>query len=159
MNQKYVNHTIIIRKCVTFFYNVDGILLCMNFIKTIFLIDDDVDEQEIFVRILDQLDNVRLLGIVNNGRQALETLKNAATLPDIIFLDYNMPGMNGIECLQAIKNNSKTKHIKVIMLSGAAEQAETACKFGAEAFIQKSFDTTTYTQAFNKIINHNTIHP
>jgi CheY-like chemotaxis protein len=55
------------------------------------------------------------ISLANNGNEALSVLENS--LPDIILLDLNMPGTNGIEFLKTVKNNSKIKHIPIIVLT------------------------------------------
>ena len=62
--------------------------------KTCFLIDDDVDDQEIFIMALDQLDIEFQCTVAHNGTEALQRLKKEAVLPDYIFLDLNMPQTN-----------------------------------------------------------------
>lgn len=118
--------------------------------KHVLLIEDDADDQEFFANALKQYQNINLLGISKNGKEAINLLKSAATLPDIIFLDYNMPVMNGIECLNEIKNNLRTECIPVFMLSESMEKAEVACKLGAEKFIQKS-DSISLKAVLNHI--------
>jgi CheY-like chemotaxis protein len=108
--------------------------------KNLFLVDDDTDDQEFFIEALSKLENVTLTGLANNGKEALDKLIHSVALPDFIFLDLNMPLMNGIECLAELKKMPLTKDIPVFMLSTAFEQVELSKKKGAEGFIKKSAD-------------------
>jgi CheY-like chemotaxis protein len=68
------------------------------------LVDDDLDDQEIFLMTLEKINkNIKCL-TANNGVEALSLLTQNSFVPDYIFLDVNMPKMNGIECLRSIKN-------------------------------------------------------
>jgi CheY-like chemotaxis protein len=70
-----------------------------------------------------------------------ETLaKIHATLPNLIFLDIWMPGMNGPEICQNLKGHEQTKHIPIIMLSANKDTARIANEVGADDFLAKPFD-------------------
>ena len=122
-------------------------------IKNIFLVDDDKDDQQFFVEALKRIGNTKLYGIAGNGKEALNTLKSAQTLPDFIFMDFNMPIMNGVECLYELSNLCRTKHIPVIMLSSAIEQAEACRKFGAKEFIKKTYEIGALIIELQRVIN------
>ncbi len=124
--------------------------------RNLFLVDDDTDDQEFFIEAMDKLENVTLSGLANNGKEALNKLIHSKTLPDFIFLDFNMPLMNGIECLAELKKMPLTKDIPVFMLSTAFEQAELCEKIGAKGFIKKSADLHGLETQLDCIINMNT---
>jgi CheY-like chemotaxis protein len=125
----------------------------MTSVKNIFLVDDDTDDQEFFVEAISGLKNISLSGMANNGKEALNILNNSTLLPDFIFLDFNMPFMNGIQCLCEIKKFPRTKDIPVIMLSSALEQAELSRELGAKGFIKKCDDVTTFRKELHRVIN------
>ena len=127
----------------------------MNAVKNILLVDDDIDDQEFFIEALELLDNVNLYGVANNGKEALGILGNSVSLPDLIFLDVNMPVMNGLECLTEIVKNPRTNTIPVIILSSAFEQAELSRKLGAKGFIKKSSDLKGLRTELHRIITLN----
>jgi CheY-like chemotaxis protein len=75
----------------------------------------------------------------SDGMEALEKLPNF--FPDLILLDMMMPKMNGLEMLQKLQSNEKTKKIPVIMLTNVSSKdanAEKALEFGAVAYIVKA---------------------
>jgi CheY-like chemotaxis protein len=83
--------------------------------------DDDDDDREVFAEILQALDpSIRLV----QARDGLETIDKLAKLaaPDVIFLDVNMPGLNGYETLAEIRKDFRLKDIKVIMYSTTVNQ-------------------------------------
>lgn len=85
---------------------------------TFLLIEDDEIERLKFARVLQKNNFTRYQMIeVENGEEAMHYLQYNKELPNIIFLDLNMPKMNGLEFLKILKSNPKLKHIPVVILS------------------------------------------
>lgn len=108
--------------------------------KTCLLIDDDLDDQEIFVLALEKINKEFKCIIANNGYEGLKYLNNKSNpLPNYIFLDLNMPLMNGKECLVEIKKHAYLKHIPVIIYTTSSLQDDIiqTRKLGASEFITK----------------------
>ena len=105
--------------------------------KNILLVDDDSDDQEFFVEALIAIKPDYTLQVAKNGKETLDKLKDISNLPDLIFMDINMPVMNGIECLKEIKKIPLVSTIPVIMISTSTTQFDLARQLGAKAFIQK----------------------
>jgi DNA-binding NtrC family response regulator len=74
----------------------------------------------------------------SGGAQALQLLEEAS--PDLVLLDYQMPGMNGIEVLRTIRRNDETLPVVIITAHGSIERAVEAIKAGADDFVTKPFD-------------------
>ncbi len=90
----------------------------------VLLAEDDEDDQFFFSNALSELPFPTELTIVSNGRDAVQKLKDSAIKPDIIFLDLNMPKMNGKECLKMIRTNQSYTSIPCIILSTSSATAE-----------------------------------
>ena len=90
--------------------------------KNILLIDDDADDAEIFMEAVNAVEKNIVFRSEVNPVKALEDLEVSETLPDVIFLDYNMPLLNGKEFLQRIKSRSKLKDIPVILISSPSKE-------------------------------------
>lgn len=108
--------------------------------RSFLLIDDDIDDVVIFQEILKKIDEKIQFSFVNNGKAAIEWLtKNDGFLPSLIFLDINMPRMDGKECLKIIKHDEKLKHIPVLMYTTSSHSAdiEETMMLGAMCFITK----------------------
>ena len=85
--------------------------------KTIYYLDDDLDDLGFFKEIAEELGhNVK---VFTDGRKMLLVLEIQAEKPDVIFLDIHMPVLNGEEILNIIKKSDDVKHIPVVMVSGA----------------------------------------
>lgn len=86
------------------------------------LIDDDIEDQEIFAHALKHLDMDIEFVTANDGVHAIEKINSESELqPYFIFVDVNMPRMNGIECLVEIKKISKIKDVPVYLYSTYAD--------------------------------------
>ena len=125
----------------------------MKSLKSILLIEDDIDDRDFFLEALSEIENASLYHVACNGKEALEQLQQSSILPDIIFSDINMPVMNGIECLSEIKMNPRTKNIPVFILSSSVDDAALVHNLGAKAFIVKPNSFRMLQQQIQKIIN------
>jgi CheY-like chemotaxis protein len=87
----------------------------MEFVRSIVLVDDDADDQEIFKSACAEVDDLlRVVGF-ENGELALERIPELSTIPNMIFLDLNMPRLNGLEVLEQLKQNKDLKDIPVVI--------------------------------------------
>lgn len=86
----------------------------------ILLADDDKDDHFFFEESLKELSIATSFSTAGNGEELIRLLSSdQSKLPDVIFLDLNMPRKNGSECLSEIKHNEKLKHIPIIIYSTA----------------------------------------
>lgn len=117
--------------------------------KLIVYADDDIDDRFLFEDVLKDLPVSLSLTMVNNGQQLIELLNQAdCQLPSALFLDMNMPRMNGLECLLAIKASSRLKVLPVIMLttSLSTPMIKELHDHGADYYIQKPNSAVILTQ-------------
>ena len=78
--------------------------------RTFFIVDDDIDDQELFIEAVSEVDRSISCIPVSNCEEALAVLKSTKTdLPDMIFLDLNMPRLNGKQCLRNSKGRVISK--------------------------------------------------
>lgn len=117
----------------------------------VLLADDDTDDCLFFKEAIEESDVLIKLSMLHDGEQLMEHLNNdVKNLPDMLFLDLNMPRKNGFECLYEIKGNPKLEQLPVIIFSTSLEQevVNLLYKNGAHYFIRKPSE---YLQ-FKKII-------
>jgi two-component system chemotaxis response regulator CheY len=100
------------------------------------LVDDSPDFLRAFQNLLKRIPDVEVLGTAESGEQALERVE--ALLPDLVLMDYYLPGMNGIEATRRIKERYPQIRVIVISLHDIAQYREAALHAGAEMLIQKS---------------------
>lgn len=106
----------------------------------IILADDDIDDRFFFDMALKTLPIETKLITVNDGQRLMDHLsKNSDNLPDVLFLDLNMPRKNGAECLKEIKNNKDLKKLPVIIYSTSLHEntANELYENGAHYYIRK----------------------
>jgi CheY-like chemotaxis protein len=104
------------------------------------LADDDEDDRLFFTDAFEELKINTIVNTVNNGRELLAFLNDPKTvLPHIIFLDLNMPILNGIECLKEIKLNDRFKDIAIAIYSTSSsdQDVENTFVLGANIYIKK----------------------
>jgi len=107
---------------------------------SILLADDDEGSRVIFMEAMAEIAPHVKVSIAVNGRKLMNTLLAPhGELPDIIFLDLNMPIKNGWECLQEIRNNDRLKDIPVIIYSTSAnrEHIDQTYEEGANFYLIK----------------------
>ncbi|MCM4168081.1 Response regulator rcp1 [Arenibacter antarcticus] len=112
----------------------------MKTISHILLADDDPDDCMFFREALEALSFSTQLTFVKNGEELIELLsKKTAKLPDILFMDLNMPRKSGIQCLSEIKNNQRLQNIPVVIISTSYDCtiADGLYHSGASYYIQK----------------------
>lgn len=106
---------------------------------TCFLIDDDVDDQEIFCTVLEIIAPACKCITASNGQIALEMITAGKVSPNIVFLDLNMPLMNGRQFLLEINRLKLLQEIPIIVLttSGDMNTKVSVLESGARDFITK----------------------
>lgn len=125
--------------------------------KTVFLIDDDSDDQEIFSFALKRADDNTECIFANDGIEAIEKIKKEESfIPDFIFIDMNMPRMNGSACLAEIRKIERIRKVPVYIYSTASDPVsiEENMKLGAKEFIVKPSNIDELTGILKKIISN-----
>ena len=102
------------------------------------LVDDDNDDSDLIFEVLKEIDNDVQYTYAMEGPEAFQMLESGYK-PSIVFLDINMPGMNGWQCLSKLKSSEHFKSIPVVMYSTSSYQHEIdkAFELGALAFFTK----------------------
>jgi CheY-like chemotaxis protein len=120
----------------------------------ILFVDDDPDDYELFCEALQSFNSKAKCLHALDGEDALDTLNELIILPDYIFLDINMPKMDGRECLRQIKSDSKLKEIPVIVYSTTKQPKEikTFKDLGAKEFIIKPAEFSELVHTLKDVI-------
>jgi CheY-like chemotaxis protein len=111
--------------------------------KVFLLADDDTDDKTLFCEALAEADPKIICHTAADGKEALSLLsKSSIAEPNIIFLDINMPVMDGWQCLSRLKEDKNYKDIPVIMYSTSSYQRDIdlALQGGAFCFLTKPSD-------------------
>ncbi|MCB9881434.1 MAG: response regulator [Planctomycetes bacterium] len=111
----------------------------------VLLVEDDLRDKELIVRALTKAGYDRGLVVCRDGREALDHLLGAAhaparrALPRVVLLDLKLPRVDGFEVLEAIRGDSRTTHLPVVVLTSSQEESdiERAYRMGANSFVVK----------------------
>jgi CheY-like chemotaxis protein len=116
--------------------------------------DDNWAESPLFEHTLRNIGVNYELDWVEGGIELLVHLTTTEVLPDIIFLDVNMPGKSGIQCLEDIRSNRKWNHIPIVIQSfaGPTKDIEAAFNAGADLFILKSDFSKGFQQTLKTVL-------
>mgnify|MGYP000078861017 FL=1 len=128
---------------------MDASISLMDDRPMLLIIEDNADVIEYIERLL-QKDY--LVKSVRNGEDGIQ--EALRLIPDIIISDIMMPGKNGYEVCDYLKNNSRTSHIPIILLTAktAKEEQVKGLRFGADAFLTKPFHKEELLVRLQKLI-------
>ena len=120
------------------------------------MIDDDPDEALFFSDALSDLGLSTAFRYVGNGMDTLpELLKKDGYLPDVIFMDINMPMTNGWECLRGLKSVAEFRSVPIVMYSNSdiEKEGSAASDVGAAAFMTKPTNFDELKSNLSRLIN------
>lgn len=115
----------------------------MQKVLTVFIVDDDEDDKEMFCEVISEIRLSISCLSAQNGQEALQLLQDSLTLPGFIFLDLNMPRMNGKQFLAELKKIEKLSSIPVIIYSTSKSEKdrEETRQLGSMHFLTKPSST------------------
>lgn len=110
--------------------------------QTVMIVDDDDDDRFCFKEAITEIDPTYRCLEAKDGIEALARLRVAASLPDCIFMDINMPRMDGHQCLKELKDDAKLKNIPVVIYTTSSykRDIDLAYRLGAADFLVKPVD-------------------
>ena len=122
----------------------------------ILFIEDDAIETMKFQRTLSKLNSKHTLIEAGNGEEALKILNSGKSLPDVIFLDLNMPRMNGIEFLGKLKQHDKIKYLPTIVLTTSENRDDLleCYKIGIAGYIIKPLKYEDYEAKLKTVLEY-----
>jgi PAS domain S-box-containing protein len=118
---------------------------------TILHVDDDLSFGELTKSFLERENDRFAIETVTSANEALERITNRT--PDCVVSDYNMPGMDGLEFLEAVRETHPELPFILFTGKGSEEVASDAIAAGVTDYIQKGSGTSHYTVLANRILN------
>ena len=125
--------------------------------KYILLVDDDSDDRELFREAISSAATELIFKEAEDGTEAFRMLKDShENLPEVIFLDINLPIISGWECLTKLKSDDVFKNIPVIIYSTSSHDRDRkiANDLGALSFVTKPHTYTDLIALIKKITAH-----
>ena len=128
-------------------------------IRSIFIADDDSDDMEFFKEAMNTINASIHIEYMQNGVALTHML--SSYLPDLLFLDLDMPAKNGLQCLKEIRSNPVTSSLPVIVFSSTNRPAniDTAYDMGAHLFFIKPSNYNEWVRSIDAILKLNWSQP
>lgn len=126
------------------------------FSKHIFLADDDAEDRDIFQEALSQVHAEAVLTFAENGVKLMDLLNvPPMPLPDVIFLDLNMPGKSGYDCIAEIRADQSMNNYPVVIFTTSSMQQDIDHLYGlgANHYVSKPNNFDTLKEVIRKILH------
>lgn len=127
----------------------------------ILLVEDNPDDEELTRLALQESNLTNQLFVARDGQEALEWLfcegqhadREPCFIPSLILLDLKLPKKTGLEVLEAIRSNERTRRMPVVILTSSKEEQDVihGYNLGANSYIQKPVDFEQFTQAIRQL--------
>ncbi|WP_178987771.1 response regulator [Winogradskyella schleiferi] len=121
----------------------------------IVLADDDEDDRALFELAVNELKVPHQFDMCKNGQELIDYFRQPETrLPDILFLDLNMPNLSGVETLKEIRKDPGLRGITVAIYSTSSSERDIEATFleGANIYINKPSDFETLKKIIKKVV-------
>jgi two-component system response regulator len=129
--------------------------------KTILLVEDNTDDEVLTIHALKESNVPNEVVVARDGVEALDYLfgkgsyssRDASVMPDLILLDLKLPWINGLEVLQRIRADERTKLLPVVILTSSKEESDLiqSYKLGANSYIRKTVDFVQFRDAIQQL--------
>lgn len=129
--------------------------------KTILLVEDDRDDEELTLRALRRSNIMNEVIVAHDGEEALELLfgegkfldREIDLLPAVVLLDLKLPKINGIEVLRRIRADARTRRLPVVVLTSSRQERDRdeVYDLGANSYICKPVDFEKFTEAIGHL--------
>lgn len=127
----------------------------------ILLVEDNPDDIDLTIRALKKNNIVNELIIAHDGVEALDYLfgtgafagRDLSDMPQVILLDLKLPKINGLEVLQQLRADERTRFLPVVVLTSSREEQDIVASynFGANSYVRKPVDFTEFTEAVRQL--------
>jgi CheY-like chemotaxis protein len=109
--------------------------------KHILVVDDDVHMRSILQEVLEN--EAYVVETASDGLSALDKLIHHQAMPEVILLDLNLPRMNGLQLIEALRQHEEVRLDSIIVLSGDSDVLQQASRLGIHRCLAKPFDLET----------------
>ena len=120
----------------------------------ILLIEDNPDDELLVIRVLRKHNLVNEIEVARDGAEALESLfESGKELPSLVLLDLKLPKVSGLEVLQRIRENDRTKVLPVVILTSSTEERDVIDGYhlGANSYVRKPVDWDEFSEAVRQL--------
>ncbi len=119
------------------------------------IVEDDPNDAELIMRVFRKHNMVNKIVLLKDGAEALDFFfgSRANDHPKVVLLDLKLPKVNGIEVLQRLKSEERTKDIPVVVLTSSAEgqDVKDAYKYGVNSYVTKPIRFEEFANAVSEL--------
>ena len=128
-------------------------------LQKLFIVDDDPEDRLLLKESIYTIDPALIIVEVETGNKFFSLLES--DLPDLIFLDLDMPEINGLQCLHHIRSTPSLEMLPIVVFSSTTRSVniDVAYEVGADLFFIKPFTYAELTNAVRAILRLDWIHP
>ena len=129
--------------------------------KTILLVEDNPDDVDLTLRALKKNNIKNEIVVASDGAEALDYLfhtgrhagRDSTSMPAVILLDLKLPKVDGLEVLQRIRTNERTRYIPVVILTSSREERDVinGYKLGVNSYVRKPVDFNQFAEAVRNL--------
>ncbi|HIH22219.1 TPA: response regulator [Candidatus Micrarchaeota archaeon] len=129
--------------------------------KVVLLVEDNPDDVELTLRAFRKYNIMNEVVVASDGAEALDYLfctgryasRDTNNLPEIVLLDLKLPKVDGLEVLQRLRADERTKHLPVVILTSSNEERDLikGYKLGANSYVQKPVEFTQFSEAVGRL--------
>jgi DNA-binding NarL/FixJ family response regulator len=122
--------------------------------KTVYIVEDQTLLRDLIYRLLEQTQDVEILGASGNGQDGLEAIERLQ--PDVVVLDIMLPHLNGVEVVRRLNHSARKPKILVFSGFPSKDMVRKVLEAGIDGFVEKDANLTELETAFDKILNGQT---
>jgi CheY-like chemotaxis protein len=129
--------------------------------KVVLLVEDNPDDVELTLRAFKKYNIMNKVVVASDGAEALDYLfctgryasRDTNNLPEIVLLDLKLPKVDGLEVLQRLRADERTKHLPVVILTSSNEERDliNGYKLGVNSYVQKPVEFTQFSEAVGRL--------
>jgi len=121
----------------------------------IVIVEDDPNDAELIARVFRRHNMANKIVLLKDGVEALDFFfgTSASDRPKVVLLDLKLPKVNGIEVLQRLKSEERTKNVPVVVLTSSAESQDIkdAYKYGVNSYVTKPIRFEDFANAVSEL--------
>jgi two-component system, response regulator len=126
--------------------------------KTILLVEDNADDEQLTLRAMRLSDVPNIIRVARDGAEAIEFLFGpaalaSAKLPDLVLLDLKLPKVSGLEVLERIRSEDRTRLMPIVILTSSDEERDIVESYslGANSYVRKPVDFDEFMDAVKQL--------
>lgn len=122
--------------------------------KTILLVEDNADDEQLTLRAMRQSEVPNIIRVARDGAEALDHIfSHGSHLPDLVLLDLKLPKVSGLEVLQKLRSDARTRSMPVVVLTSSDEEKDIVESYnlGANSYIRKPVDFDEFIDAVRQL--------